>query len=59
MPRKLLLCLAASAALVACKGEQAAPVTAAPPAPAPTQAPTHAFDAQINAGDFGATGGIA
>lgn len=53
MPRKLLLCLAASAALVACKGEQAAPVTAAPPAPAPTQAPTHAFDAQINAGDFG------
>ncbi|MGR4893644.1 M28 family metallopeptidase [Stenotrophomonas sp. LARHCG68] len=53
MPRKLLLCLAASAALVACKGEQAAPVTAAPPAPAPTQVPTHAFDAQINAGDFG------
>lgn len=53
MPRKLLLCLAASAALVACKGEQAAPVTAAPPAPAPTQAPTHAFDAQINTGDFG------
>ena len=53
MPRKLLLCLAASAALVACKGEQAAPAAVAPPAPAPTEAPTHAFATQINAADFG------
>ena len=51
MQRKLLLCLAATAALAACKQEPAAPPAAAPTAPAP--APTHAFASAINAGDFG------
>ena len=50
MPRHLLLCLAASAALVACKQEQAPPPAAETPA-APATA--HAFNAQINAADFG------
>jgi len=51
MPRKLLLCLAATAALAACKGEQApAPVSdAAESAPA---ASTHDFSPDINAADF-------
>ncbi|KRG37913.1 aminopeptidase [Stenotrophomonas pictorum JCM 9942] len=49
MHRKLLLCLAASAALVACKQE-----AAAPPATAalPTAVPAHAFASAINAADF-------
>ncbi len=46
MPRKILLCLLASAALVSCRQ-----VTA--PAPAPVQAPpAHAFSSGIDAGDF-------
>jgi len=47
MSRKLLLCLAASAALTACQGE-----TAAPPAQAPAAAAGHAFSPEITAGDF-------
>jgi Zn-dependent M28 family amino/carboxypeptidase len=49
MHRKLLLCLAASTALVACKQE-----AAAPPATAalPTAVPAHAFASAINAADF-------
>ncbi len=47
MSRKLLLCLAASAALTACQGE-----TAAPPAQASAAAAGHAFSPEINAGDF-------
>ncbi|HAI46194.1 MAG TPA: aminopeptidase, partial [Stenotrophomonas sp.] len=51
MPRKLLLCLAATAALTACKGEATAPTdTAAPQAPA--AATGHAFAPDINAADF-------
>ncbi|MCW4455977.1 M28 family metallopeptidase [Flavobacterium sp. MXW15] len=46
MPRKLLLCLAAAAALSACKREEAAP------APATPAASGHAFSADIDAGDF-------
>ncbi len=50
MPRKLLLCLAVSTALVACKQEPAPP-------PAPTAAPAthaaHAFSGDITAADFG------
>ncbi|KRG64200.1 aminopeptidase [Stenotrophomonas humi] len=49
MPRKLLLCLAASAALVACKRDAEAPTAAPVPAPAPA----HAFASAINAADFG------
>ncbi len=50
MPRKLLLCLAAAAALSACKGEDT-------PAPAPSadsaaKPATHTFSAAINAADF-------
>ncbi|MBN8792910.1 MAG: M28 family peptidase [Stenotrophomonas nitritireducens] len=46
MPRKILLCLLASAALVACRQETA-------PAPAPVQAPpAHAFSSGIDAADF-------
>lgn len=50
MPRNLLLCLAATAALTACKGSE-------PPAPAAAQtaapvASTHAFSPEINAADF-------
>ena len=41
MPRKLLLCLAVTAALTACKGEPQAPVAA--PAPVATPVATHAF----------------
>ena len=55
MPRKLLLCLAAAAALSACKGESSAPATS--PAASATgsapAAPGHAFAAEINAADFG------
>lgn len=54
MPRKLLLCLAATAALTACKGEATAPADSA--ANAATQAPAavgHAFSPEINAADFG------
>ena len=50
MPRKLLLCLAAGAALVACKREEPANVA---PATAPAPAPAHAFASAINAADFG------
>ncbi len=46
MPRKILLCLLASAALVSYRQETA-------PAPAPVQAPpAHAFSSGIDAGDF-------
>ncbi len=46
MPRKILLCLLASAALGSCRQENA-------PAPAPVQAPpAHAFSSGIDAGDF-------
>ena len=51
MPRKLLLCLAVTAALTACKGEPQAPVAA--PAPVATPVATHAFSGDINAADFG------
>ena len=50
MQRKLLLCLAATAALAACKQE--APVPAAS-APAPAPASAHTFAGGINAADFG------
>ena len=50
MQRKLLLCLAATAALAACKQE--APVPAAS-APAPAPAPAHTFAGGINAGVVG------
>jgi len=50
MPRTLLLCLAATAALAGCKGEPAAPAqTATAAAPA---ASTHTFSADITAADF-------
>ena len=51
MPRKLLLCLAVTAALTACKGEPQVPVAA--PAPAAAPVATHAFSGDINAADFG------
>ncbi|MBB5885731.1 M20/M25/M40 family metallo-hydrolase [Xanthomonas sp. LMG 8992] len=53
MTRKLVLCLAAAAALTACKREAPA-ADAAPPAaaPAPTAAPAHAFSTGIAAADF-------
>ncbi|MGX9718701.1 M28 family metallopeptidase [Stenotrophomonas acidaminiphila] len=47
MSRKILLCLAASAALAACRQE---PVP--PPAPVQASPPTHAFSGGINAADF-------
>ena len=50
MQRKLLLCLAATAALAACKQEAPAPAASAP-APAPP--PAHTFAGGINAADFG------
>ena len=50
MQRKLVLCLAATAALAACKQEAAAPAAAQP---APAAAPAHAFASAINAADFG------
>jgi len=50
MQRKLVLCLAAPAALAACKQEAAAPAAAQP---APAAAPAHAFASAINAADFG------
>jgi len=59
MSRKILLCLAAVAALAACKREPAAAPPASPEAPAATAATPvapasdHAFSADINAGDFG------
>jgi Zn-dependent M28 family amino/carboxypeptidase len=58
MSRKILLCLAVTAALVACKREPdatpaAAAPTAAPATAAPAVASTHAFSADITSGDFG------
>ncbi|QNH15352.1 aminopeptidase [Xanthomonas sp. SS] len=54
MSRKLVLCLAAAAALTACKRETPAPATdAAPPAPAPVAAAGHAFSPDITPADFG------
>lgn len=50
MQRKLLLCLAATAALAACKQEATVPAASAP-APAPP--PAHTFAGGINAADFG------
>ncbi len=50
MQRKLVLCLAATAALAACKQEAAAPAAAQP---TPAVAPAHAFASAINAADFG------
>ncbi len=50
MHRKLLLCLAATAALAACKQEAPAPAASAP---APAPAPAHTFAGGINAADFG------
>ncbi|WP_282268122.1 M28 family metallopeptidase [Stenotrophomonas sp. PS02298] len=50
MHRKLLLCLAATAALAACKQEAPVPASSAP-APAPP--PAHTFAGGINAADFG------
>ncbi|UYC12631.1 M28 family metallopeptidase [Xanthomonas sp. CFBP 8445] len=55
MSRKLVLCLAAAAALTACKREAPAPAAdAAPPtaAPAPAAAPAHAFSTGIAPADF-------
>ncbi|XQA62450.1 M28 family metallopeptidase [Xanthomonas sacchari] len=55
MSRKLVLCLAAAAALTACKREApAAAADTAPPAaaPAPAAAPTHAFSTGIAPADF-------
>ncbi|MCW0414161.1 M28 family metallopeptidase [Xanthomonas sacchari] len=55
MSRKLVLCLAAAAALTACKPEAPAPAAdTAPPAaaPAPAAAPTHAFSTGIAPADF-------
>jgi Zn-dependent M28 family amino/carboxypeptidase len=54
MSRKLVLCLAAAAALTACKRETPAPAaeTAAPP-PAPVAAAAHAFAPEITPADFG------
>lgn len=55
MSRKLMLCLAAAAALTACKREAPAPAAnAAPPAaaPAPAPAPAHAFSTGIAQADF-------
>ncbi|MDQ1091591.1 Zn-dependent M28 family amino/carboxypeptidase [Xanthomonas sacchari] len=55
MSRKLVLCLAAAAALTACKREAPAPAAdAAPPAatPAPAAPPTHAFSTGIAPADF-------
>jgi len=55
MPRNLLLCLAVTAALTACKGEDTAPAATAPAAPTATSAPaasTHTFSPEINAADF-------
>jgi len=52
MPRKLLLCLAAAAALSACKGEDTStPAPAASPDAAATPA-AHTFSPGINAADF-------
>jgi len=47
MPRRFLLCLAAGAALAACR-QEATP----PQAPVPAPAPGHAFSTGINAADF-------
>lgn len=47
MPRKFLLCLAAGAALSACRQEPTPP-----PPPAQVPAPAHAFSTDINAADF-------
>ena len=53
MPRKLLLCLAAAAALSACKGEDTPAPAPATDAAATTTTPTaHSFSPEINAGDF-------
>jgi hypothetical protein len=51
MPRKLLLCLAAAAALSACKGEDTPATTPATDTAAAKPA-AHQFSPEINAGDF-------
>jgi len=59
MSRKILLCLAAATALVACKRAPEPAAPAAPPVEAPAaaapapQASDHAFASDINAADFG------
>ena len=54
MFRKLVLCLAAAAALTACKREAPAPAAdAAPPPPAAVAAAAHAFSPEITPADFG------
>ncbi|HVI57843.1 MAG TPA: M28 family metallopeptidase [Luteimonas sp.] len=50
--RSLLACLAATTLLVACQREQAAPQAATPPAAQDAPASTHAFNGDIDAGDF-------
>ncbi|KLD75037.1 M28 family peptidase [Xanthomonas hyacinthi] len=52
MSRKLVLCLAAAAALTACKREAPAPDADAAP-PAPVTAAAHAFSPEITPADFG------
>ncbi len=51
MPRKLLLCLAAAAALSACKGEST-PAATPPTDTAAAKPAAHQFSPEINAGDF-------
>ena len=51
MPRKLLLCLAAAAALSACKGESTPAATPSTDTAAAKPA-AHQFSPEINAGDF-------
>ncbi|QNH19590.1 aminopeptidase [Xanthomonas sp. GW] len=54
MSRKLVLCLAAAAALTACKREAPTPAAdTAPPAPAPVAAAGHTFSPDITPADFG------
>ena len=53
MPRKLLLCLAAAAALSACKGNDSPAPSAGTDSTAPSTATAgHAFSPEINAADF-------
>jgi Zn-dependent M28 family amino/carboxypeptidase len=54
MSRKLVLCLAAAAALTACKREAPTPAAdAAPSVPAPVAATAHSFSPEITPADFG------